>query len=544
MVTKLFDPEEFNAAFKNLKIFSDGQGEDKLTSEGFASMNFDGLIPIEVDNFPAASIVPGMHISLTGSSDSTTFYQVTSVTESDSDLTASPTQVSYIEYLGDNEEVNILETSSSNVYSIFYENWDDKYLGTTGWYISSEGNAIFSNVAIRGRVEATEGSIEGDLTLGGSFTASTNNGFLIISASGINSSTASGSFNVNNIDGSVQISGDIVATSGEIEALRVGGKYFPIKSIFGVYTSSATVPERDSGQFLMTTDEFSPGVPPDPAAPSRTRYRVLSVGQTFEIEGSSASGIFYQSGTGYTNFNFFDERQFKVISASYSVSSENIYLCKIDQDNATIASHFDLGDLAAYVSGSYSVGNMFFGRYEPYSIFLDPVFIEGFIFNQLGAGSYFENYIPDYLDVGGELKLASGNIVYKNTETYISGNIHNIKPVHSVSSSVFYIPVNNERSLFQNESTFYTESLNNYIFEINSPVSSSVILDIAGNDNNNVGTEFTFTNIGGTNITFLSTASWITINSYLNKKTLSGSWSSATLRKRDSYSWILSGDLS
>jgi hypothetical protein len=45
------------------------------------------------------------------------------------------------------------------------ENWKNKNVGTEGWIITSSGNAIFNNLAVRGEISATSGNFDGFLTV-------------------------------------------------------------------------------------------------------------------------------------------------------------------------------------------------------------------------------------------------------------------------------------------------------------------------------------------------------------------------------------------
>ena len=54
--------------------------------------------------------------------------------------------------------------SDISVY-VIYEEWDQRNIGTDGWMISSSGNAIFNNLAIRGEVNATSGNFDGFVTV-------------------------------------------------------------------------------------------------------------------------------------------------------------------------------------------------------------------------------------------------------------------------------------------------------------------------------------------------------------------------------------------
>ena len=54
---------------------------------------------------------------------------------------------------------------AGDIYTITVPPKSLKSLGSSGWYISSEGNSIFNNVAVRGTIEATNGNFDGFLTV-------------------------------------------------------------------------------------------------------------------------------------------------------------------------------------------------------------------------------------------------------------------------------------------------------------------------------------------------------------------------------------------
>jgi hypothetical protein len=65
-----------------------------------------------------------------------------------------------ITFLGDGIDGSMrYDTPESTYVTTASESWEDKSLGTDGWILSLEGNAIFNNVAIRGEIEATSLSI-------------------------------------------------------------------------------------------------------------------------------------------------------------------------------------------------------------------------------------------------------------------------------------------------------------------------------------------------------------------------------------------------
>jgi hypothetical protein len=46
------------------------------------------------------------------------------------------------------------------------DDWANKSIGSSGWTITTEGNSVFSNVAVRGTIEATDGYFDGFLVIG------------------------------------------------------------------------------------------------------------------------------------------------------------------------------------------------------------------------------------------------------------------------------------------------------------------------------------------------------------------------------------------
>lgn len=155
MATNTFNSDPANSSFEPLMSYFDAQGVNRLESANISSYGFDGFIPTIIENRTASGILPGMSISLTGSSTGQNFYKVLSNNIGDREFTASPSGDVLIEYLDNNQIVQILSASVSDMFSVSYENWDGKDLGTTGWYLGNSGNAIFSNVAVRGEIEAT-----------------------------------------------------------------------------------------------------------------------------------------------------------------------------------------------------------------------------------------------------------------------------------------------------------------------------------------------------------------------------------------------------
>jgi hypothetical protein len=414
VATNNFNSDYDNDAIVPLQTFNDGSGLSRLDDFNISSYAFDGSVPRTTINLITASITPGMQISLTGSALGEPFYRVISNTSSDTEVEDNETGQAVIEYLDLEKNIESITASVSDIFSVNYEDWDNKYLGTKGWYLSNDGNAIFSNVAVRGRIEATEGAIEGNLTLGGSLTASTNTGQLIISSSGIFGSTASGLFHLDNIDGEVSFTGDITANSGVVKKLTIGaGKSYPIINLVG--TASVTG-AQESGNFILTLGSES---------------KNFSPGDYFYINGPNTSGSAFQNGFPTTASVFFNRiilnkdgswgspYTYKILTASYGGPSDR-YFCRITQ--GSLLSNYDFSQVTAS-SGSINFGYVYFGEYSTYSL-SGGTFIDGLVLSTIGPGTFFETYVPDYIDLSGKFRLGKGNITYDGDTLNVIGNIN------------------------------------------------------------------------------------------------------------------------
>lgn len=78
----------------------------------------------------------------------------------------------YVRYLDENlvEQVYtivpvLVDGYPVNRLNVIQEDWKSKGLGSNGWLLTSSGNAIFNNIAVRGEIEATSGNFLGNLTV-------------------------------------------------------------------------------------------------------------------------------------------------------------------------------------------------------------------------------------------------------------------------------------------------------------------------------------------------------------------------------------------
>jgi len=134
-----------------------------------SSANFDGVIPDTLISYPTATIADisaGRFLLVDDS-----FYLITTIYENINSSTTD-TESYDIFYIQDGIEKSKTILVGANTFtdgtqlSIRKDDWRGKVLGESGWTITTEGNSIFSNVAVRGRIEATEGYFNGHLYVG------------------------------------------------------------------------------------------------------------------------------------------------------------------------------------------------------------------------------------------------------------------------------------------------------------------------------------------------------------------------------------------
>jgi hypothetical protein len=134
-----------------------------------SSLNFDGAIPSDILSYPNATtedLVSGRSL-LIGDE----FYLITRIIENIDDETTN-TESYEVFYIQDGIEKSKTILTLANSFTdgthlaIGKDDWENKSVGQSGWTITTEGNSIFSNVAVRGRLEATEGYFDGRIFVG------------------------------------------------------------------------------------------------------------------------------------------------------------------------------------------------------------------------------------------------------------------------------------------------------------------------------------------------------------------------------------------
>lgn len=146
MAESVYGIDEFNTNISQPAFYRDLSGTLNSLEKIIQSSNFDGSIPTLTSSIGVTQIVPGSYLFL--STDEV--YPILSV---ETDLPDAESY--YINYINNNEIITLVQTSSAASVVIVYEDWNNKSIGTSGWAITQQGNAIFSNVAVRGDLEAT-----------------------------------------------------------------------------------------------------------------------------------------------------------------------------------------------------------------------------------------------------------------------------------------------------------------------------------------------------------------------------------------------------
>jgi len=240
--------DQFDNSFKILSTIS--------------SANFDGVIPEEILSYPAAfpqDLVPGRYILIDD-----TFCLITTIYDN---IDASTTDtLSYDIFYVDPDGSEQLKTINVGANSftdgtqltVKRDDWDSKVLGEAGWSLTTEGNSIFSNVAVRGRIEATEGYFDGFLVVGDPDDPTSPGGMKIgtgISNEGANDGIYintnnywydTGLFSIGNGTAGVVWNGSSLAVTGQITATS-GTFTGTVNANAGSFTSTVVIGGATSG---------------------------------------------------------------------------------------------------------------------------------------------------------------------------------------------------------------------------------------------------------------------------------------------------------
>jgi len=175
------DPD---SSFFDDSLFPQGKGRASVTA---VSGNGTQIVYTAANNFVAGQRVRISGVSPDGyssesslivSRNATTFTVAgtqtgtATLTSASVELVTSFLSNVYVRYLDENlvEQVYtivpvLVDGYPVNRLNVIQEDWKRKGLGSNGWLLTSSGNAIFNNIAVRGEIEATSGNFLGNLTV-------------------------------------------------------------------------------------------------------------------------------------------------------------------------------------------------------------------------------------------------------------------------------------------------------------------------------------------------------------------------------------------
>jgi hypothetical protein len=158
----------------NLTGISNTDGSFKLYSEQLSSINFDGVAAKKQVKVKVSELKVGQTLMVSEATYNTESVFITKINIVNELVSGVPTDKYYIYYLSDfsMEQAYNYNATYGDSYSkdaevfVRKDDTDNFVLGTDGWTLTNNGNAIFSNIFARGAIEATSGKIDGLLTVG------------------------------------------------------------------------------------------------------------------------------------------------------------------------------------------------------------------------------------------------------------------------------------------------------------------------------------------------------------------------------------------
>jgi len=245
-------------------IFDPFDGSSKLLST-ISSANFNGAIPDLVVQYPDAvtdDLIPGRFFLI-----SDTYYLITRVDEN-IDPTTTDTISYNVWYTAGGVERYKTILNGVKIFTdgtelqIRKDDWSNKSIGDSGWTITTEGNSVFSNVAVRGTIEATDGYFDGFLVIGdpldpdspgsmkiGTNVNSTNDGIYINEH---NYWYDSGLFKIGNATKNVTWNNTNLAVTGDINA--TGGIFTGKVRIGDMFLGVDASPSLEDGIYIDATN--------------------------------------------------------------------------------------------------------------------------------------------------------------------------------------------------------------------------------------------------------------------------------------------------
>jgi len=164
-----------NNQSSSVRGLASSDGSIYLLSDRLASLNFNGFIPRTSTEIYASDLTVGQTIFNANPISQNTSFFITKIDSVPVVVDGVNEQKYFLYFLGDenleepytygaeNEDGSF---SQDHLFSSYRDDTSSLSLGTDGWMITNQGNAVFSNVFVRGTIEATSGKIDGILNVG------------------------------------------------------------------------------------------------------------------------------------------------------------------------------------------------------------------------------------------------------------------------------------------------------------------------------------------------------------------------------------------
>jgi hypothetical protein len=164
-----------NNQSSSVRGIESSDGSIYLLSDRLASLNFNGFIPRTSTEVYASDLTVGQTIFNANPISQDDSFFITKIDAFPVVVDGVDEQKYFLYFLGDenleepytygaeNEDGSF---SQDHLFSSYRDDISSLSLGTDGWMITNQGNAVFSNVFVRGTIEATSGKIDGILNVG------------------------------------------------------------------------------------------------------------------------------------------------------------------------------------------------------------------------------------------------------------------------------------------------------------------------------------------------------------------------------------------
>lgn len=171
----MMDNLELKKQSSSLKVINTSTGSALLLSDRLSSLNFNGTIPRDNALVYASDLKVGQTIFTSDPTAEDNSFFITAIQEQTVTVEGVEESSYLLYFLGESilEEPYIYGAenedgsfSQNHLFSVYKDDISDIALGTDGWMITNQGNAVFSNVFVRGKIEATSGKIDGILNVG------------------------------------------------------------------------------------------------------------------------------------------------------------------------------------------------------------------------------------------------------------------------------------------------------------------------------------------------------------------------------------------